>query len=123
VLAIVTLSSAGTATVLAVAGGLLGQTLAAWGSLLCAVVLGLPGLYFLAYIRGLRAREVALAHAGRFVRSRGVVELADLATELHVSRDDAEKILRIAVREGHASGTIDDRGRFVTSERASEETG
>lgn len=121
-MAATTLSLAGAAAILAVAGGLLGQILAAWASLLCSVALGVPGLYFLAYARHLRGRDIALAHAGRFARDRGTVDFNDLAAELHVSRDDAEKILRIAIREGHASGTIDDRGRFVSSEGASEES-
>ena len=116
VLATLSLSMASTAAILAAVGGLLGQTLAASASLLCAGVFGVPGIYFLGHVRRLAARDVALAHAGRFAQSHRVLDTADLASELHVSREDAERILRTAIREGYASGTFDDRGQFVAAE-------
>lgn len=115
-LATVTLSFAVAAGILAVVGGILGQGLAAGASLLCAGVLGIPGIYFLGHERRLRARDLALIHAARFAQSRTPLDLDDLATELRVPRADAERILQTAIREGHARGTFDREGRFIPSE-------
>ncbi len=110
-----TLAIAGGSAILAVAGAALQQTLSVTAASLCAAVFLIPGLFFFAYQRRFRARDLALDHVAAFARARGTVDLRDLADELHVSREDAEKVLRTAVREGHLRGTFDDRGRFVAA--------
>ena len=112
-LAAVTLAIAGGLVVLAVAGAALQQTMSVAAASLCAFTFLVPGLCFLAYGRRLRARDIALVHAAAFATARGTLEVEDLASELRVSREDAEKILRTAVREGHLAGDFDERGRFV----------
>lgn len=119
-LALLSLSLSATAAILAAIGGVLGQPLAAASSLLCAGAFGVPGIYFLGYVRRREARGLALSHAARFASSRRVLDPGELASELDVSREDAEGILRTAVREGYVSGTFDDRGRFLRSETTTE---
>lgn len=117
-IATVALSVAGVAGVLAAVGAALIQPLSAAAAALCAIVFLIPGLYILGYARGLRARDVALAHTAAFALSHGAFDLQDLASELSVSKDDAEKILQTAVREGHVRGRFDERGRFLTEAKA-----
>jgi len=109
------LAIAGGSAILAVAGAALQQTLSATAASLCAAVFLVPGLFFFAYQRRFRARDLALAHVAAIARARGTLGLDELAGELHVSREDAEKVLRTAVREGHLRGTFDERGRFVAA--------
>ena len=110
-----TLAIAGGSAILAVAGAALQQTLGATAASLCAAVFLIPGLFFFAYQRRFRARDLALAHVAAIARARGTLDLDELAGELHVSRADAEKVLRTAIREGHLQGTFDERGRFVAA--------
>jgi len=112
--AAVALAVGSVAGILAGVGAALIQPLSAAAAALCAVVFLIPGLYILGYARGLRARDVALAHTAAFALSRGAFDLQDLASELSVSKDDAQKILHTAVREGHLRGRFDDHGRFIT---------
>lgn len=100
--------------VLAAAGAALQQTLGVAASSLCSVAFLVPGLYFLAYSRRLRSRDLALAHAAAFVRTRNTIRVQDLADELKVPRGDAERILRIAVQEGYLDGTFESGDRFVS---------
>jgi hypothetical protein len=108
-----TLAMSAIGAVLATAGAILQQALGALAASLCAVVFVVPGLYFLAYARRLRARDVALAHAATFVRGHAAIRVQDLAEELRVAREDAERILRIAVREGFLRGRFEGPDRFV----------
>ena len=119
--ATVALAIGGVAGILAAVGAALIQPLSAAAAALCAVVFLVPGLYILGYARGLRARDVALAHTAAFAISRGAFDLQDLASELSVSKDDAEKILQTAVQEGHLRGRFDDRGRFIAEARVAAE--
>jgi len=112
-LALGTLSVFGIAAVLAAAGVALGQGLAGAASGLCAILFVVPGLYFLGYSRRQRSRDVALAHAAAFAAAREAVRIQDLAAELHVTREDAERILRTAVAEGHVRGRFEGTDRFV----------
>lgn len=99
--------------ILAAAGAILQQALGAIAASLCALVFFVPGLYVLAYARRLRTREVALAHAATFVKERSAIRVQDLADELRVRRDDAERILRTAVREGFLRGRFEGSDRFA----------
>jgi hypothetical protein len=99
--------------ILAAAGAAFQQTLGVAASSLCAVAFLVPGLYFLGYSRRLRSRDLALAHAAAFARSRGAIRIQDLADELQVPRDDANRILRMAVEEGYLDGTFESEDRFV----------
>ena len=99
--------------ILAAAGAALQQTLGVAASSLCAVAFLVPGLYFLGYSRRLRSRDLALAHAAAFVRRRDAIRIQDLADELQVPRDAADRILRVAVREGYIDGTFESEDRFV----------
>ncbi len=110
----VTLAIAGAATVVAAAGAALQQALSVAAASLCAAVFAVPGLYFLGYSRRLRSRDIALVHVAAFATEKRTFDTADLATELNVSKEDAERILRAAMREGHLHGRLDNRGRFVT---------
>lgn len=122
-LAAATLATAGGAAILAVAGAALRQSLSAAAAALCAFAFLVPGAYFLAYARRLRARDLALVHAAAFAKARGTLDVKDLASELAVSRHDAEKILRTAVREGHLHGRFDDRGQFIANSNTPESRG
>lgn len=108
-----TLAMSAMGAVLATAGALLQQALGALAAALCALVFVVPGLYFLACARRLRSRDVALAHAATFVRGRAAIRVQDLAEELRVPREDAERILRVAVREGFLRGRFEGTDRFV----------
>ena len=103
--------------ILAAAGAALQQTLGVAASSLCAVALLAPGLYFLGYSRRLRSRDLALAHTAAFVRSRDAIRIQDLADELRVPPDDADRILRMAVEEGYLDGTFESEDRFVPGRR------
>lgn len=92
------------------------QPLAAGAAALCGLLFFVPGLFFLNETRRAYLRDAALAHAGRVAEARGVTDAEALGMELHVPRDQAEKILRKAIQEGHARGSLDDRGRFVAAD-------
>ncbi len=49
--------------------------------------------------------------------------MGDLAEELAVSREDAEKILRTAVREGRVRGRFDEAGRFTAESKPADAVG
>ena len=99
--------------ILAAAGAALQQTLGVAASSLCAVAFLVPGLYFLGYSRRLRSRDLALVHTAAFVRSRDAIRIRDLADELQVPPDDADRILRMAIEEGYLEGTFESEDRFV----------
>jgi len=99
--------------ILAAAGAALQQTLGVAASSLCAVAFLVPGLYFLGYSRRLRSRDLALLHTAAFVRSRDAIRIRDLADELQVPPDDADRILRMAIEEGYLEGTFESEDRFV----------
>ncbi len=102
-----------TSAILAAAGAALQQTLGVAASSLCAAAFLVPGLYFLGYSRRLRSRDLALTHTAAFVRSRDAIRIKDLADDLQVPREDALRILRIAVEEGYLEGTFESEDRFV----------
>ena len=102
-----------TSAILAAAGAAFQQTLGVAASSLCAVAFLVPGLYFLGYSRRLRSRDLALAHAAAFVRSRDAIRIPELANELQVPPDDADRILRMAIEEGYLEGTFESGDRFV----------
>ncbi|MGI0149881.1 MAG: hypothetical protein ACREDF_10175 [Thermoplasmata archaeon] len=107
------LAIAGVAVVLAAAGAALQQALSAGAASLCAVLFFVPGVYFFGYSRRLRARDLVLVHAAAFAKGRDAIRIQDLAEELRVPREDAERILRIAVQEGHLRGRFEAPDRFV----------
>ena len=113
VLATMSLTVAAVGGILAGAGAVLQQVISVAAATLCAFVFLVPGLYFLAYARRLRSRDLALAHAAAYAITRGTLEVGDLAAELSVSGEVATRILQTAVREGHLRGRFDERGRFV----------
>jgi hypothetical protein len=123
VLGAATLAIAGGAAVLAAAGAALQQFVGVAAASLCTIVFLVPGLYFVGYSRRLRARDLALAHTAAFVRSRESVRIEDLAEELHVPREDADRILRTAVREGHVRGRFERGDRFVPDRSDAPQTG
>lgn len=102
--------------VLAVLALALAQPFAAGAAALCGVVFVVPGILFLNQARRADLRDAALVHAAGLAQARGVLDAEALGKEVNVSRDDAEKILRKAIQEGHARGTLDDRGRFVATD-------
>ncbi len=112
-LATTSLAMAGVGGILAALGAVLQQVISVAAATLCTLAFLVPGLYFLAYTRRLKARDLALAHAAAYATARGTLEVKDLAAELSVSGEVATKILRTAVREGHLRGRFDERGRFV----------
>ena len=83
----------------------------------------MPGLYFLGYSRRLSSREIALAHAASFATAREAIRIQELADDLRVPPEDAERILRKAIREGHVRGRFEGVDRFVAdkSERGPSE--
>jgi hypothetical protein len=109
------LGVAGTMVVLAALALLLSQTLAATAAGLCAVAFFIPGVFFLNQTRRLFLRDLALTHAAQLAESKGVTDADAMAKELAVPREDAEKILRKAIVEGHVQGEIDAAGRFVSA--------
>ena len=113
IITIATLTIAAGAAILAAAGAALQQALSATAAALCAGIFLVPGLYFFRYQRALRVRDLALEHVATFAMARGTIEVRDLAEELKVSREDADRFLRTAVREGHLQGSFDEQGRFV----------
>lgn len=112
---ILALSGAAVAGVLAFVAVALANPQAVGASALCAAVFLLPGLIFLSRARYLRARESALAQVAALAESRGVVEISGLGEELGISAEDAERLLRLAMRHHGLRGSIDDRGRFVAA--------
>jgi len=107
------LAIAGLSAILALAAAALQQDLSVAAASLCAGLFFVPGLYFLGYSRRLRSREIALAHAASFATAREAIRIQDLADELRVPPKDAERILRIAIQEGHVRGRFEGRDRFV----------
>lgn len=115
ILAIFCLAIACLMTALAVFAGVLGQALSAAAAGLCAVVFVVPGLLFLNQAYRLFLRRTALEHVGSVAEDRGIVDMETLGRDLNVSKEGAERILRKAVREGHARGEFDSDGRFVAA--------
>ena len=113
-LGIVTLALSAGATLLAIAGAALQQALGVGAASLCAILLAVPGLYFLGYSRRLGARDLALAHAAAFVNARGAIRIQDLADELHASPAAAKHLLQIAIQEGHIRGHFEGDAQFVS---------
>lgn len=111
-----TLGAAGTFLLLSLVALGLAQPLAAGAAALCGLLFFIPGLFFLNQHRRLRLRDAALLHAAHVAEARGVIELQDLAEELRVPANDAEKILQTAIREGRARGELDAKGRFVAAD-------
>lgn len=112
-LALAALAVSGIAALLAAAGVALGQGLAGAASGLCALLFVVPGLYFLGFSRSLQSRDAALAHVATFAAAQKDIRIEDLAAEMHVTREDAEQILRTAVAEGHVRGRFEGHDRFV----------
>ncbi len=115
-LATFALAVASATAALAVVGVVMAEMAPAGAAALCSIALFIPGFAFLHRARGLRKRHAALAHVARFADASGVLRMETLAEELSVPRDDAEKILRRAIAEGHVQGAFDDRGRFLSAD-------
>src|SRR3989442_10787102 len=98
--ATVALAIGGVAGILAAVGAALIQPLSTAAAALCEIPFLVPGLYILGYAPGLRERDVTLPHTATFPISRHAFHLQDLASELTLSKDDAENILQKPVREG-----------------------
>ena len=114
-LALLCLWAAGAATILIIIAFLLSRPFEASAAALCAVVFVVPGLLFLRYWRRLYIRDVALAHAAKVADEEGIVDARTLGRKLKVPEADAMKILTTSIREGHAKGELDERGRYVSS--------
>ena len=115
ILTLFTLWAAGAALVLMAVALVLGHVAEAAAAALCAAVFFVPGLLFLRYWRQLYARDLALAHAANLADQAGVTDGKRLGAQLEVPEEDATKILAIAIREGHLSGEMDAKGRFVSA--------
>lgn len=107
--------AAGAAAVLTIVAIGLSRWFEATAAGLCAFAFFLPGLIFLRYWRRLYVRDVALAHAAKVAEEEGVIDAKTLAKKLDVPEADATKILRLAIREGHAKGELDAAGGFVST--------
>ena len=107
--------AAGAAAVLAAVAFALSHAFEGSAAALCAASFLIPGLLFLRYWRGLVARDLALVHVAKVADEEGVADARTLGKRLDVPEADAAKIIRIAVREGHANGTVDDAGRYVSA--------
>lgn len=114
ILTLVCLWAAGAAVVLMAVALALGHIFEASAAALCAAVFFVPGLLFLRYWRRLYVRDVALAHAAKLADEAGVMDGKALGAQLDVPEEDATKILKTAIREGHLRGEVDARGRFVS---------
>src|SRR5438046_6992916 len=99
-----TLGLSGVGVVLAVAGAAFQQVLGVAAASLCAVLLLVPGLFFLAFSRRLASRDLALAHAASFAKGRDSIGIQDLADELQVPRAAALRVLQVAIQEGTSAG-------------------
>src|SRR5439155_8367923 len=114
-----TLGLSGVGVVLAVAGAAFQQVLGVAAASLCAVLLLVPGLFFLAFSRRLASRDLALAHAASFAKGRDSIGIQDLADELQVPRAAALRVLQVAIQEGYLRGTFRGSDTFV-AERATQ---
>src|SRR5439155_904957 len=83
-----------------------GRVLGVAAATLCAVLLLVPGLFFLAFSRRLASRDLALAHAASFAKGREAILIQDLADELRVPREAAMRVLQVAIQEGYLRGTF-----------------
>jgi len=108
-----TLGLSGVGVVLAVAGAAFQQVLGVAAAALCAVLLLVPGLFFLAFSRRLASRDLALAHAASFAKGREAIRIQDLADELRVPREAAMRVLQVAIQEGYLRGTFRGSETFV----------
>ncbi len=114
-LTILSLCLSAGALLLAAAAVTFARPFEASAAALCSAVFFVPGLLFLNHWRRLRSRDLALAHAGSVADAEGVIDSAALGERLKVPKEDAGKILRTAIREGHAKGDMDAAGRYVSS--------
>ena len=104
------------ASVLALAAIVLSQPASAGAAALCAGTFGIPGILFLLEARHGRTREAALLHIEGLVREKGLADAGGLAAELGISRENAEKILQRAIREGYLAGSPES-GRLLPADR------
>ena len=118
-----TLGLSGVGVVLAIAGAVFQQVLGVAAASLCAGVLLVPGLSFLVFSRRLASRDLALKHVASFAEGRETMPIQDLADELRVPREDALRILRIAIEEGYLRGRFRGPDTFVAEKDAGREEG
>jgi len=109
------LGAALTAIALAAVGLGLAHAFEAAAAALCAAVFFVPGILFLRQWRMLASRDLALLRVAELADEAGVTDAKALAEKLEIPEADAAKIVRIAVREGHLQGELDDKGRFVAA--------
>lgn len=114
-LTLVCLWAAGAAAALAVVALALSHGFEASAAGLCAAVFVVPGLLFLRHWRRLLARDLALVHVAQIADEEGVADAKTLGRRLDIPEGDAAKIIQIAIREGHAKGTVDDEGRYISA--------
>lgn len=114
-LAFLSLGVSGGALLLAIVALALAHVFEAGAAAVCSAVFFIPGLLFLNHWRQLYVRDLALAHAGAVAEAEGVTDGKAMSETLKIPREDAEKILRRAIQEGHVTGEIDATGRFISS--------
>ncbi|HEY5538706.1 MAG TPA: PCI domain-containing protein [Thermoplasmata archaeon] len=78
---------------------------------LCAGVAFVPGILFAWLYWGAERRDRGLAQVGALLESYGEVSVKAMAEKLGTTEDDAEQLIALSIREGHARGRIDPKDR------------
>ena len=98
-LAVFALAAGGTTAALAPAAGL------------CAGIALFPALAFGWLYRSAHRRDRGLAQVGALLESYGEVSVATMAERLGRTEDEAEQLMALSIRGGHARGRIDPKTR------------
>ncbi len=104
------------AAVLALLGGAAlalggGSAAAAPAAGLCAGIAFLPGLAFAWMYARMNRRDRGLAQVGALMEGYAEVSAATMASKLGTTEEEAEHLMAMSIREGHARGRIDPETR------------
>jgi len=78
---------------------------------LCAGIAVVPGLVFVWMYAQVQRRDRSLAQVGALMEGYGEVDAATMAEKLGRTEEEAEQLMALSIREGHARGRIDPKTR------------
>lgn len=78
---------------------------------LCAGIALFPALAFAWLYRSAQRRDRGLAQVGALLESYGEVTAATMAERLGRTEEEAEQLMALSIKEGHARGRIDPETR------------
>ncbi|OGS51329.1 MAG: hypothetical protein A3K65_02945 [Euryarchaeota archaeon RBG_16_68_12] len=78
---------------------------------ICAGAAFFPGVVFLWMYAQANRRDRGLSEVGAMMEGYGEVSVATMAEKLGATEEEAERLMAMSIREGHARGRIDPKTR------------